>query len=131
MVEFPGGGEGYMIVTDSMLMHENYLYTSALDTPAKYPGGEQGLNLYIKKNLRYPEAAIKNGTQGRVMIRFIVEKNGRLTNVAAVRGIGDGCDEEAVRLVKKTARWIPGKIHNIPVRTEFVIPVAFNLPENN
>jgi protein TonB len=127
--ESAGGGEGYIIVTDSMLIHEKLLYTPAsLETNAEYPGGQDSFDKFLKKNLKYPVNAIKNHTEGKVFISFIVEKSGRLTNVKISRGIGDGCDEEAERLVKKSSKWRPGKIHNIPVRTELRIAITFLTP---
>ena len=120
------GSEGYQIVTDSMLIHEKYLYNSVfLETKPEYQGKEASFDLFLKKNLKYPIAATKNNTQGRVFLTFIVEKSGRLTNIKIVVGIGDGCDEEALRLLKKSSRWRPGKIHNIPVRSEYSTIVKF------
>jgi protein TonB len=119
-----GGGESYEVVTDSMLRHEKYLYTDAEIRPS-FLGGQDNFDLFVKKNLRYPIKAIKNNTQGKVTLSFIVERSGRLTHIAVMRGIGDGCDEEAVRLLKKSSKWSPGKIHDIPVRTQTSIGIKF------
>lgn len=77
----------------------------------QYPGfngGTIALNSFIRQNIRYPLLAGKKGTEGRVMLNFIVEANGTLTNFQVVRGIGDGCDEEAVRIMKLSPKWKPG-----------------------
>ena len=63
------------------------------------------------------------------MVRFIVEKSGGLSHVAIARDIGDGCGEEAVRLVKKSSKWKPGTIHNIPVRTQYSAGIKFTMPD--
>ncbi len=125
-----GGDEGAVIVTDSMLKYEKYLYTQPEIAPA-YPGGHDAFDLFIKKNLKYPAKAVENGTQGRVALSFIVEKSGRLTHITIARGIGDDCDEEAVRLLKKGSKWSPGKIHNIPVRTQFSVGIKFIKPDSD
>jgi len=122
------GDESFITVTDSMLRHERIVYTAPEISPS-YPGGQDAFDLFIKKNLKYPAIAIEHQTQGRVMVRFIVEKSGRLSHVTIARDIGDGCGEEAVRLVKKCRKWNPGRINNIPVRTQFSIGVKFITPD--
>ena len=85
---------------------------------------------YINDNQIYPPLAIKDSTQGKVIISFIVERNRKLTQVKISRGIGDGCDEEALRLIKKTSKnWTPGKQNGVAVRTAYSIPVNFILPD--
>ena len=109
---------------------KNLIYTSVENPPA-YMGGVEAFYKYIKANQIYPQVAIKDSTQGKVIVSFIVERNGKLTQLKISRGIGDGCDEEALRLIKKTSRnWIPGKQKNMTVRTQFSIPVEFSLPGN-
>lgn len=67
------------------------------------------------------------GIQGKVYLKFVIEKNGSITNIVILRGIGGGCDEEAIRVVKSMPTWIPGKQRGIPVRVEFNLPVRFTL----
>jgi len=83
---------------------------------------------FIAKNLRYPKAARKRGVEGKVFVEFVVEKDGSLSNVKALKGIGYGCDEEVVRVVKSLPSWKPGEKDGKIVRTTFVIPIVFQLP---
>ncbi len=82
---------------------------------------------YLQDNLKYPVRAKELGIQGKVYLSFVVEKDGSVTDVALLRGIGGGCDEEAIRAVKNMPKWIPGKQRNIPVRVRFNLPVNFKL----
>jgi protein TonB len=92
-----------------------------------FPGGDAALLDFLRKNLKYHEEAKDIGTAGRVFISFVVEINGVITDVTIMRGIGNGCDEEAVRVVKSMPNWTPGKQNNIPVRVKFSLPVKFTL----
>lgn len=91
------------------------------------PGGMEGWINYFKNNLKYPETAKKNGVEGMVMLSFIVKKDGSVSNVQVLRGIGGGCDEEAVRLLTNSEKWTPGKKENKPVDVEMKLPVQFKL----
>jgi len=75
----------------------------------EFPGGEKALYEYIKNNIRYPEVARTSGITGTVYVQFVVEKDGSISDVKVLRGIGGGCDEEAVRVVKSMPKWKPGK----------------------
>ena len=68
-----------------------------------------------------------SGIQGKGFVTFVVEKDGRGTNIKILRGIGGGCDEEAIRVVKNMPNWIPGKQRNVPVRVQFNLPISFVL----
>jgi TonB family protein len=94
----------------------------------QFPGGEEARLAFIKENLRYPKEAAKVGIKGTVFVSFIVEKDGSITNVELLRGIGGGCDEEAIRVTQLMPNWIPGKQRNKPVRAQFRMPVRFALP---
>lgn len=82
---------------------------------------------FIKNNLKYPQQARETGTQGKVFVSFVVEKDGSLTDVKVLRDIGSGCGEEAVRVVKSMPKWQPAKQRGKPVRMQFNLPVAFTL----
>jgi protein TonB len=82
---------------------------------------------YLTSNIRYPEQARELDIQGTVFIEFVVEKDGSITNVVVKRGIGGGCDEEAVRVVKSMPKWKPGKQRGKPVRVRYTLPVRFQL----
>lgn len=90
-------------------------------------GGIKAFYEYVAKNLSYPSAARRMNIEGRVYIAFIVEKNGSLTDVKSIKGIGGGCDEEAVRIIEGAPKWNPGKQRGRPVRVKMVLPVLFQL----
>jgi len=92
-----------------------------------FPGGEAKLMEYVGKNIKYPQIARETGIQGRVFIGFVVEPDGSVSNVKLLRGIGGGCDEEAMRVVKSMPKWKPGKQRGKAVRVSYQIPVFFKL----
>jgi len=91
------------------------------------PGGMEAMHAYFNKNMRYPELAKEKGTEGTVVATFNVQIDGSLTDIELLRGIGDYCDEEAIRLIKTLDRWQPGKVKGEPVVTRMRIPVRFML----
>ena len=93
----------------------------------QYPGGMPELMQYLAKNIKYPIQAQKKGIEGRVTVRFIVEKDGSISNVTVVRHIHPLLDKEAVRVIKAMPKWSPGMLNGKPVRVKFNIPVAFRL----
>lgn len=92
-----------------------------------FPGGDVELQRFLNKNISYPIMARESGIQGRVYVTFVVETDGSITDVRVLRGIGGGCDEEAVRVVKMMPKWNPGKQRGKPVRVQFNLPVRFVL----
>ena len=82
---------------------------------------------YIAQNVKYPEEAKKNGVQGKVFVQFVVDKDGTLTEVKAVKGIGGGCDEEAVRVIKNSIAWNPGLQGGQAVNVRMIVPITFKL----
>lgn len=92
-----------------------------------FPGGETKLFEFISKNIKYPQLARETGTQGRVYISFIVEPDGSISHVELLRGIGAGCDEEAMRVVKAMPKWSPGRQCGKAVRVVYNLPVNFKL----
>jgi len=92
-----------------------------------YPGGEKALLEYVFKNIKYPQIARETGIQGRVFVGFVVEPDGSVSNVKILRGIGGGCDEEAMRVIKSLPKWKPGKQRGKAVRVSYQIPVVFKL----
>ena len=93
----------------------------------EFPKGKKAFLKYLSDNINYPAQAKEKRIQGRVFINFTVEKDGTISGINVLRGIGGGCDEEAVRVVKAMPRWIPGKQHGKPVRVDFNLPVKFVL----
>jgi protein TonB len=104
----------------------NQIFTAVEQVPT-FPGGDAGFNKYLSKNIRYPAIARENNVQGRVIVQFVVEKDGSLTDIKVVRGIGSGCDEEAVRALKASPKWKPGIQNGRPVRVQYSVPVSFAL----
>jgi TonB family protein len=94
---------------------------------ASFPGGEMDMYSWLGNNIKYPIDAKETGVAGIVIITFVIEKDGSLTDVQVLNGIGAGCDEEAVRVIKAMPKWIPGKQNGIPVRTQFNLPIRFTL----
>lgn len=92
-----------------------------------FPGGESELLAYLGKNVRYPAAALENNIQGRVILRFVVTKNGDIDRVEVVRSLDPSCDREALRVVKSLPRWIPGKQNGENVSVWFTLPINFKI----
>jgi protein TonB len=98
-----------------------------VEEQATFPGGEEARLRFLQENLRYPHMAREAGIQGTVFITFVVERNGTITDVRILRGIGGGCDEEAIRVVREMPRWNPGRQRGQPVRVQFTMPIRFVL----
>jgi protein TonB len=96
------------------------------EKPEPY-GGMQTFYRYISKNLKYPAKARRIGIGGKVFVTFVVDKDGWLTEVNAVKGIGAGCDGEAVRVIQNAPKWKPGKQRGKPVKVRMTLPITFKL----
>ena len=92
-----------------------------------FPGGQGALFEWLSKNIKYPVVAEENGVQGRVIVTFVVERNGSITDVQVVKSVDPSLDKEAVRVVKAMPHWIPGKQNGSAVRVKFTVPVTFRL----
>lgn len=95
----------------------------------EFPGGMDKMMDYLSKNIKYPEEAKEKGISGRVFLSFVVEKDGAVSNVKVVKGIGKECDDEAVRVVKAMPKWKPGLMKGKLVRVNYMLPVNFKLDE--
>jgi TonB family protein len=93
----------------------------------RFPGGTPALIDYISKNLRYPKEARGKNIQGKVILRFVVKRTGKVEDIIIIKDIGAGCAEEAVRVVKAMPDWIPAKQNGQTVNTFFTLPVNFEL----
>ncbi len=103
------------------------VFQSVEEMPS-FPGGENALMRYLRENIKYPAAARENAVQGTIIVQFIVEKDGSLTNIKTVGNRkGGGLEEEAMRVVKKMPKWIPGKQNNKTVRVQYDLPIRFRL----
>jgi TonB family protein len=95
----------------------------------EYPGGDKACKAFLQKKLIYPKEAQEKRIQGKVIVRFIIEEDGSLSNIEVARGIGAGCDEEAVRLIKMMPKWKAGTGRGEAVKTRYVLPVTFRLDD--
>ncbi|GAB3498058.1 energy transducer TonB [Spirosoma knui] len=93
----------------------------------EYPGGLEALRTYLGNTLRYPRDASSAGVGGKVYVSFVVNIDGTLTDVHVLKGIGFGCDEEAIRVLQKMPRWKPGRQSGRPVRVMYTMPIVFAL----
>ncbi len=92
-----------------------------------FNGGTDSFNAYVQKELKYPEKAKEASIAGKVYVYFIVEPDGRISSGKVLRGIPLGCNEEALRLIQNSPRWIPGKLNGKPVRVEKILPIDFTI----
>lgn len=109
-------------------VEENKVFTTVEQMPS-FPGGDAALMQWLSNNVRYPAVAEENGIQGRVIVSFVVEKNGSITDVQVVRGKDPSLDREAVRVVKAMPNWVPGKQNGQAVRVKYNVPITFRLQQ--
>ncbi len=104
----------------------NTIFTVVEETAAPV-GGMGAFYAYVGKKIKYPAQAKRMGIEGKVFVEFVIEKDGSITDVKAIKGIGAGCDEEAVRILQSAPNWKPGKQRGKPVRQKMVLPISFKL----
>jgi protein TonB len=114
------------IEIEEEVVEEAPIFTVVESMP-EFRGGMKELYTYLGNNIKYPVMAKESGIQGVVYVTFVVEKDGSITDVRVLRGIGGGCDEEAVRVVESMPNWTPGKQRGKPVRVQYNLPVRFTL----
>jgi len=124
-----GGGNGTAVDGAETGTSEEVVTAGAIEHQPEFPGGFEAFANYLRKNLRYPGSASENGIMGRVYVNFIVERDGTLTDIKVAKGIGFGCDEEAVRVLKKSPKWSAGEQNGRKVRVMFTIPIVFAMGE--
>lgn len=107
-------------------VEETKVFTVVEQMPM-FPGGDAALMSYLANNIHYPTVAAENGVQGRVVVGFVVERDGSITDVRILRGVDPSLDREAMRVVKSMPRWTPGKQNGSAVRVKYQVPVAFRL----
>jgi TonB family protein len=98
-----------------------------VDQMPEYPGGEEALKEYIKDNISYPAQAKEEFIEGKVFVSFIILPNGNVDHVKVIKGIGGGCDEEAVRVISEMPNWSPGYKEGVAVKVEHTLPINFAL----
>ncbi|OOQ61106.1 energy transducer TonB [Mucilaginibacter pedocola] len=116
-------GAGDPVITVDRTVDPKRIYTAVEEQP-KFNGNWEK---YVADNLKMPASAKENNVQGRVILSYVVEKDGSLTDIKVIRGISTDCDKEATRVVSASPKWIPGKMNGQAVRTQYSIPIHFKL----
>ena len=114
------------IIFDEPEEEVDEIFTIVEDQPS-YPGGINEFYKFVANNMRYPVQARRMGIAGRVFVQFVVDKDGSLNDIQVIKGIGAGCDEEAIRVIKKSKKWSPGKQRGRAVKVRMIIPIIFRL----
>ena len=109
---------------------DNDTVYQVVDQKPEFPGGEKAMFEFLSKNIVYPEKAKEAGIQGRVFVGFVIEKDGSVSEVKIMKGVGGECDEEALRVVKSMPNWKPGKKDGKVVRVSYTLPINFKLSDN-
>ena len=117
----------FSFMTSTAQTKKNDMVFDVVEVMPQFPGGQIAMLQYIMKNMKYPEQAMKEGIQGRVAVRFIVEKDGSISDVKPILSVHPLLNKEAVRVVKSMPKWSPGKHNGKPVRVRFNLPVMFKL----
>jgi protein TonB len=121
------GTTGNGIVFQEEKIEKEEVVLDRADLMPSFGAGEKELLEYLAKNIKYPEIALKNGISGTVVIQFIVDKSGQIKDIVVLRGIGGGCEEEALRVIRQMPSWTPGKQKGKPVNVRFILPVRFKM----
>jgi protein TonB len=116
----------YVETVEEKEVVEAEIFTVVEENPM-FPGGDEARMKFLRDNIKYPQMARESGIQGTVYVTFVVEANGTITNIKILRGIGGGCDEEALRVVRQMPKWQPGKQRGKSVRVQFNMPIRFVL----
>lgn len=105
---------------------ENY---NVVEQMPEFPGGQDAMMKFISKNVKYPENAIQNNVEGKVVLKFVVNTQGEIRDIEVISKVkyGYGLEEEAIRVIKKMPRWTPGKLNGKPVNVYFSLPISFRL----
>ena len=117
----------FSFMTSTAQTKKNDMLFSVVEVMPQYPGGQIAMMKYIMENMKYPKQAMKEGIQGRVAVRFIVEKDGSISDVKPILSVHPLLNKEAVRVVKSMPKWTPGKQNGKPVRVRFNLPIMFKL----
>jgi len=123
-IDEPVGNSDIKQVTED----ENKIFVSVESSP-EFPGGAAAFTRYLEKNIKYPGVDRENNVSGKVFISFVVEKDGSLTDISAVRGPSATLKEEAVRILSKSPKWKAGIQNGRPVRVQYTVPINFTLGE--
>lgn len=117
----------FSFMTSTAQTKKNNMVFDVVEVMPQFPGGQIAMMKYIMENMKYPKQAMKEGIQGRVAVRFIVEKDGSISDVKPILSVHPLLNKEAVRVVKSMPKWTPGKQNGKPVRVRFNLPIMFKL----
>ncbi|MEI7596411.1 MAG: energy transducer TonB [Bacteroidota bacterium] len=120
LIQFVGFGQ-----ENIKMLNKDSVVSLEFEVSPTFQGGADSLRNFLIRNVQYPEVAKQNEIHGVVYVGFVIEKDGLISNVKVLRGIGGGCDEEAIRVVKLMPKWNPGYSKGKPVRVSFVVPIKF------
>ncbi|MFD2201550.1 energy transducer TonB [Shivajiella indica] len=116
-----------VVIADAPVVEKADEIFDVVENSPEFPGGMEAWNEYLRKNLKYPTQARRMGVEGTVYVVFVVNTDGSVQDVEILRGIGGGCDEEALRVVSNAPKWTPGKQRGRPVRVRMRLPIRFKL----
>jgi protein TonB len=116
-----------VVIADAPVVEKADEIFDVVENAPEFPGGMEAWYQYLNKNLKYPTQARRMGIEGTVYVVFVVNTDGTIQDVELLRGIGGGCDEEAIRVVSNAPKWTPGKQRGRPVRVRMRLPVRFKL----
>jgi protein TonB len=122
-----GSGDGIGTAKEGTGAGEDKEIYLGADEYPEFTGGAKAWSKYMERNLRYPSRAQEEGAAGKVYVSFVVEKDGSITDVSVIKGIGFGCDEEAIKVIKKSPLWKPGKNKGTPVRVRYNMAINFQI----
>jgi len=128
--EFPSHTEGAVTEEETIAPLEETVEKSPAITaelPAEYPGGQAALMKYVYENFNYFQRDIDNGTQGMIYVKFIIEKDGSMSDVKILKGINQRLDHEAIRVIKSLPKWKPARKEGSPVRMYFNLPIKLKI----
>lgn len=130
----PVDTSGNVFIVDEPDVDKRIIDIPEIETPStvveempEFPGGEAARIRFLNENIVYPRQAREVGIEGKVFVTFVVEKDGSITGIALLRGIGGGCDEEALKAIKAMPKWKPGRQNGKEVRVQLNLPVNFIL----
>lgn len=116
--------EEKVVVEDKVEKPQVFTYVEEMPS---FPGGQDAMMQFVTSNIQYPEIAKKAGVEGKVFVSFVVGRDGAISGVQVVKGIGAGCDEEAMKVIRKMPKWSPGRQNGQPVHVQVSIPIFFKL----
>lgn len=116
-----------MNLFEEMKKEEADIVHDIVEKMPSYVGGIEAFYKFVGKNLKYPAQARRMGIEGKVFVHFVVDRDGSLSDIKVVKGIGAGCDMEVVRIIHKSPKWNPGKQRGNPVRVRMMMPITFRL----